>query len=116
MASIALASAARRRAWRRPEWPWVALVVAAWAVLVAGAATGGGGAMAGHPALACAPSPPRRGLGAAGRLLRGRLRGQGPARWAALRALAGWRRPARPPRRSGCAGALGAVRAVAMVA
>src|SRR5436190_17299982 len=56
MASIALASAARRRAWRRPEWPWVALVVAAWAVLVAGAATGGDGAMAGHPHAPSLPS------------------------------------------------------------
>lgn len=38
MASIAFPSAARRHAWRRPEWPWVALVAAAWAALVAGGA------------------------------------------------------------------------------
>jgi predicted metal-binding membrane protein len=31
-----IAGAARRRTWRRPEWPWVALVVAAWAALMAG--------------------------------------------------------------------------------
>jgi predicted metal-binding membrane protein len=42
MATIAIGAAARRRAWRRPEWPWAALVVAAWAALLAGA--GGGGA------------------------------------------------------------------------
>ena len=40
MATLALAGAARRGAWRRPEWPWVALVVAAWAALIAGAAAG----------------------------------------------------------------------------
>jgi predicted metal-binding membrane protein len=47
MATIAIGAAARRRAWRRPESPWVALVVAAWAALVAGA--GGGGAHAPGP-------------------------------------------------------------------
>lgn len=45
MATIAIGGAARRRACRWPEWPWVALVVGAWAALIAGA--GGGGAM-GH--------------------------------------------------------------------
>jgi len=37
VAPLAGPSALRRGAWRRPEWPWVALVVAAWAALVAGA-------------------------------------------------------------------------------
>jgi predicted metal-binding membrane protein len=37
MTSIAIAGAARRGVWRRPEWPWVALVVAAWVALLAGA-------------------------------------------------------------------------------
>jgi predicted metal-binding membrane protein len=49
MASIALPNAARRgawqrvrgAAWRRPEWPWVALVVAAWAALMVAAVAGG---------------------------------------------------------------------------
>jgi len=39
MATIAIG--ARHRAWRHPEWPWVALVVAAWAVIVAGGTAGG---------------------------------------------------------------------------
>jgi predicted metal-binding membrane protein len=42
VASLALPSAARRSAWRRPEWPWVAVVVAAWAGLVAWSVAAGG--------------------------------------------------------------------------
>lgn len=45
MASLAFPSAVRRRAWRRPEWPWVVVAVAAWAVLAAG-----GGAASLHAA------------------------------------------------------------------
>lgn len=41
MTPVAIAGAARRGVWLRPEWPWVALVVAAWAALVAGAGMSG---------------------------------------------------------------------------
>jgi predicted metal-binding membrane protein len=34
-------AAVRRRVWRQPEWPWVVLVIAAWAALVSGVASGG---------------------------------------------------------------------------
>jgi predicted metal-binding membrane protein len=44
VASFAFPNAARAGVWRRPEWPWVALVVAAWSAVLVGA--GGGGAMA----------------------------------------------------------------------
>ena len=40
--------ALRRRTWRRPEWPWVALAGAAWLALIAGAALAPAGA--GHGA------------------------------------------------------------------
>jgi predicted metal-binding membrane protein len=42
VASFAIPSAARLRARRRPEWPWVALVVGAWVALVTGAGGRGG--------------------------------------------------------------------------
>jgi predicted metal-binding membrane protein len=43
VASFAFPRAARAGAWRRPEWPWVALVVAAWTAVLTGA--GGAGSM-----------------------------------------------------------------------
>ena len=41
MASLALPSAVSRLRVRRPEWPWVALVVAAWAALLIAGTAGG---------------------------------------------------------------------------